>query len=360
MGNHNTTIWDKQPHTRAKHEILRRYLDAWLPIMSRYNERLLILDGFAGPGEYTDGSDGSPLIAVNALIQHPHTSNRCEYVFLFNDDDPKRRDNLNRLLSSKDYPSHIKIHIESRPFADAVATLLDSLAGKALAPMFAFVDPFGFKDVPMETLRRLFASDKGELLIYLDLNSLIRFGTSGIVDERLDDLFGSDDYKNAPATGVGRWNYFLDLYERQLKSVCSFTYTRSFVMFGHNNKPVCALVYATRHRKGMEVMKDAMWKVDPTGSFSFSDFAGGTQTFLQDEPDLTELASAISSRFSNQTVDVETVEVFVYTETPNRKSHTRGALKVLEEVGKIVSVSKTDGKPRRRNTYPEGSLITFV
>ena len=72
MGNHNTTIWDKQPHTRAKHEILRRYLDAWLPIMSRYNERLLILDGFAGPGEYTDGSDGSPLIAVNALIQHPH------------------------------------------------------------------------------------------------------------------------------------------------------------------------------------------------------------------------------------------------------------------------------------------------
>ena len=92
-------------------------------------------------------------------------------------------------------------------------------------------------------------------------------------------------------------------------------------------------------------MKDAMWKVDPTGSFSFSDFAGGTQTFLQDEPDLTELASAISSRFSNQTVDVETVEVFVYTETPNRKSHTRGALKVLEEVGKIVSVSKTDGKP---------------
>ena len=114
--------------------------------------------------------------------------------------------------------------------------------------MFAFVD-LRFQRRSYGDLRRLFASDKGELLIYLDLNSLIRFGTSGIVDERLDDLFGSDDYKNAPATGVGRWNYFLDLYERQLKSVCSFTYTRSFVMFGHNNKPVCALVYATTSQR---------------------------------------------------------------------------------------------------------------
>lgn len=29
-----TTTWNLDPHTRAKHEILRRYLEAWTPILS--------------------------------------------------------------------------------------------------------------------------------------------------------------------------------------------------------------------------------------------------------------------------------------------------------------------------------------
>jgi hypothetical protein len=44
--------WPLDPHTLAKHEILRRYLYAWFPIMSCYNGRLVFLDGFAGPGAY--------------------------------------------------------------------------------------------------------------------------------------------------------------------------------------------------------------------------------------------------------------------------------------------------------------------
>jgi len=27
-------VWPLEPHTRAKHEILRRYLQAWTPILS--------------------------------------------------------------------------------------------------------------------------------------------------------------------------------------------------------------------------------------------------------------------------------------------------------------------------------------
>lgn len=46
------TVWEMEPHTQAKHEILRGYLSAWLPIMSKYNERLVYVDGFAGPGVY--------------------------------------------------------------------------------------------------------------------------------------------------------------------------------------------------------------------------------------------------------------------------------------------------------------------
>lgn len=32
------TIWEIEPHTQAKHEILRRYLSAWFPILGKYNK----------------------------------------------------------------------------------------------------------------------------------------------------------------------------------------------------------------------------------------------------------------------------------------------------------------------------------
>ena len=59
-------LWARDPHTAAKHTLLRRYLNAWFPIMARqFRETgITFLDGFAGPGEYTNASESSPTIAI--------------------------------------------------------------------------------------------------------------------------------------------------------------------------------------------------------------------------------------------------------------------------------------------------------
>ena len=36
-------VWRMDPHTQAKHTILRRYWEAWLPIMTKYNQRVRII-----------------------------------------------------------------------------------------------------------------------------------------------------------------------------------------------------------------------------------------------------------------------------------------------------------------------------
>ena len=64
------TVWDIEPHTARKHAILRRYFEAWFPIMARWNQRVLYIDGFSGPGEYSNGEDGSPLIVLKAARDH--------------------------------------------------------------------------------------------------------------------------------------------------------------------------------------------------------------------------------------------------------------------------------------------------
>ena len=54
-----TTTWSLEPHTKGKHLVLQHYMGAWLPILTSWNGRVLFIDAFAGPGEYTGGEAGS-------------------------------------------------------------------------------------------------------------------------------------------------------------------------------------------------------------------------------------------------------------------------------------------------------------
>ena len=54
------TIWKLEPHTRAKHEILKRYLQAWIILSQGRFPEILYIDGFAGPGEYEGGKPDLP------------------------------------------------------------------------------------------------------------------------------------------------------------------------------------------------------------------------------------------------------------------------------------------------------------
>jgi three-Cys-motif partner protein len=61
-------IWEAPRHTLAKIEILRSYLRVWFSILGSTfaGRELWYVDGFAGPGEYTNSPDGSPIAAVRA------------------------------------------------------------------------------------------------------------------------------------------------------------------------------------------------------------------------------------------------------------------------------------------------------
>jgi len=76
-------VWPIEPHTQAKHELLRHYLGAWFPIMASRERRLVFIDGFAGPGIYEGGEPGSPVIALRALLQHGAFSRFGHRQFVF-------------------------------------------------------------------------------------------------------------------------------------------------------------------------------------------------------------------------------------------------------------------------------------
>ena len=67
MGQPAETLWRSQPRTLLKHQVYRRYLHCWMGKVCQTFPNAAIVDGFAGPGTYADGPDGSPLVIAKTL-----------------------------------------------------------------------------------------------------------------------------------------------------------------------------------------------------------------------------------------------------------------------------------------------------
>src|SRR4051794_4789522 len=118
------------PHTAAKHQLLRRYLGAWFPILGSKYSRLNYIDGFAGPGEYSSGESGSPLLALETAHYHVNKgtlSNSVEVNFIFVEADPSHADHLEMQIGKRQYPSQFKIEIARGEFSGVMGEILDRM-----------------------------------------------------------------------------------------------------------------------------------------------------------------------------------------------------------------------------------------
>lgn len=320
MADKYPTIWPLKPHTGAKHAILRRYLQAWLPKLTAYHGRVAFVDGFAGPGRYAGGEPGSPLVALETVMQHSHTDLRNkEIVFLFVEEDEGRHRHLAEEISKLHPPDNLKIQAVHSTFVETMGAVLESLGPGTMAPAFIMIDPFGVKGLPLATVKQLAAYPKTELLISFMYESVNRFLTIPEFTAHLDEMFAVPDWRKAQGmVGSARHRFLVDLYSSRLEAI-GMQYTRTFEMRDEDNRVEYDLVFATHSLDGLKAMKDAMWKMDPTGSYAFSDATDRDQlTLFESKPDFGQLRQLITDRFAGRTVSVDEVERFVIVETAFR------------------------------------------
>lgn len=362
-------VWRLEPHTQAKHELLRKYLAAWFPILTSqgYNRRVLYIDGFCGPGIYLGGEPGSPIIALKTLLEHSFFSrlSRIEFVFYFVDNDPRRCSSLEaeveRLWKAVGgQPDNIKLKIINAEFVDVANSVLGYLreGGRSLAPTFAFIDPFGFKGVPLQLIGELLSFPRCEVFFNFMYDSLNRWidHPDEKITAHLQDLFGTPNFREAAKlTGEDRKLYLHDLYGKQL-SASGFDYVQKFEMIDERNRTVYSLYYGTKHLAGLKVMKQAMWKVDPIAGLRFSDRLAGQQVlFGREFDDRRPLSTALQVQFAGlEEVSVEQVEEYVLTGTPYSASHYKPVLKALQLIGDLEPVNQ-----KRPGQFPPGTTMSF-
>jgi hypothetical protein len=138
-----------------------------------------------------------------------------------------------------------------------------------------------------------------------------------------------------------------------LKNLGNVKYVKTFEMTD-GGRHIYDLVFTTNGLKGLEVMKDAMWSVDPRGLYMFSDTTAG-QTYLTNlSSHVPEIADLIYGKFKHKTVPRKEIHDFVIGET-DYVFRTK-PLELLEKQNKIVNVTN---RKKKGYNYPKTCKITF-
>lgn len=364
-----TKLWQAQPHTLAKIQIVQRYLYLWYLILGRTPgiDRLVYIDGFAGPGQYTNSDSSSPmaaLTAANAVFEQPGSGLKDkECVFLFVE---KRKDfaaNLRKVISSTTWPEQFKREVQEGTFEEKVGAILKRIkeGHRRLAPTFAFVDPFGATGLPFEIISEILSYPSCEVLLNLDSDGIGRILTAQAFEKNqahLDAIFGNRSWQSRldpgqPLSSLS--TQVLALYKERLRSIPKVRYAFAFAMNSQKGLLNYHLVFASQHPLGLEKMKEAMKAVDQSGSYSFSDDTVGQMKlpFAYNAPEIW--ANRMWSQLSGHSRGYDEFRDYALNETPF--ANPESMLEHLKKSGKVEVQWK--GEPSRRG-FPEDRIESIL
>ena len=337
----NPEYWEDYNNLqRVKHELLKRYLGGWFPILASWSGQVTYIDCHAGRGKHETGHAGSPLIALETLLSHAARAKilkNCEVRFSFIEANPENKKILENNLASYERLPNVVIKVECEDFQKVLQDLVDQLhaQGDELGPAFVFVDPYGFR-LPGKLLAQLKAFKRCELFItfmWRWIDMAIHHPTQ---KENMDALFGTPDWHNLLAIedASERCEAAIRLLGKQIGG----EYLTRVKMLGEREEIKYVLIHTTGHPKGRDLMLDAIWKICPTGGFKARiNDNPGQEYLIKPEPDLEPLKLWLWNRYRNKTTAVRQI----YTDLRAPSTGTLFLQKHLHQV--LIELHKNGG-----------------
>ncbi len=270
-----------EEHSRAKLEVLRRYLHDYLDtlgaIPARDEFKLDLVDGFAGGGTFRDGRgivSGTPLImleeceaAQERLNQDRTKPLRCDFRMHFVDINPDHTTHLRRVLAERGHTADgkkITIHT-SRFEAVADRIIAEILERQPRAGRAIFLlDQTGFSQVEFALVKRIltklpraeviltFASDV--LMNYLGERPQIINAVAPIAltESQIHDLIELKE-------GDGGRALVQRVMRDHIRSTTGATYDTPFFIRPRQSRRALWFLHLSRHPKARDVMIQCHW-----------------------------------------------------------------------------------------------------
>ena len=364
--------WFLQAHSAAKHEILRRYLGAWLAILGhgkggRQWNQLILADGFAGRGEYMEGEPGSPRIMFDRAVQVVEDGHAKQVWIRCSE---ANSNNFGHLTKVCEGLQHDKVRIEAKEqefaeLGDALATWAEGQASPP--PIFVFVDPYGVKGVTLDLLERLLKINRLEVLLTFMVRDPARFLMEGNYQEPMTALFGGDawqeceDATNRPECLMLRFREIVNEkgIAKHALPFCVYEDERRTVLY--------YLVHLTNSDLGMREMKEAMVKKSGDMTFWPVTVRDPNQLELEvaEEKPYPTLQNYLAEKYAGRTLTFEELLNLDYPLDHGWiESHYRWAVRGMADEDppratiKRVKPLTDKGKPSKALTLPDS--VTFA
>lgn len=263
---------NKKPWSPYKDMILAYYLTPYLSKVCSLGKPVVVVDCFAGPGCFEDGSDGSPLIIAKAVRQIAEKGKAVSALFI-----EEKRKYFQRLEESvKDYQDFCRsVH---GSFEDSAKEIADMGHNNTV---FVYIDPYGIKALRFDTLAGIYANiAKGssvEVLLNFNASSLIRNGLAALKYSQQDDKEEELDRTMTPAdidmiAGGDYWrgivtrdnpfpdkeaqcvSEYMQLMKQYFDEVCSYGIKEKY----EHAIPKYRLLFGSRHEDAFILMNDAI------------------------------------------------------------------------------------------------------
>lgn len=242
--------------TYLKHFFLERYLERVAYIIGYYAPEFAYVDGFSGPwrAEGEDYSDTSFMIALEKLrkvkegLAQAGKAPRIRCLFI-----EKSRQRYQQLRQATERINDLEVHTIHGELENSTDAILQWV-GKAFA--LFFVDPTGWTGIGLQRLAPILRHPNCEVIINFMFDFINRFLDVQDVDATMTELFGGAGWNRAIASGEGREERMLELYQERVQRIGQFRYaTRTRILKPTKDRSYFYLVYATRHPKGIEVFR---------------------------------------------------------------------------------------------------------
>jgi len=347
--------WEYQDQTEMKHKVFSYYLPLWLQILGTFSNKLNYIDGFGGIGAYHSSLDkngtylsnqfGSPIRTLET-INSLQAENRIGNVnVMIIDQDNDNLNNIKKIINYKGINTYGELLLVNGSFDKEINEFLDTC--KNIAPTFFLIDPFGFKDIKMSTIKRIMSNNKTEILLNFMYSSIHRWTEHP--DEKIlkhfDEYFGTTEWRDLCGQNEKEIQ-MINLFRQQCKHFCLNKLIIK-MKYPDQDKTIYYLFHLSNHWLGCSRMKDSFGRFN-NGKTEYTGNNGTQMGLFSPSPESIDkdlLIRIFTEIFSNSTYTYEQVLSKIIDETDFTEKEIKIILNELEN--SMIKIVPHNGRKRR-------------
>lgn len=275
----------KRPWSKIKDEVLEKYMKPYLAKVNTRGQRILLIDGYAGPGIFDDGSRGSPII----MCEKAEERARGNYQAIFVNKERKHHNKLSSEILRRGWSQSAEALLGyTQEILPRVARTLKDQT------VFLYLDPFGPTGCNFDLLSPFLNRNpkfSTEILFTMNMPGIPRLAALHANEEGREDVqiqairenrqkltkvFGGEYWKEILLQNSDGEKWELQLIEAyQAKLAAFLPFTRFCPVREGTGKHIkYFIVFASRHEDALVLMNDIMTKAYFAGMHT-ADFSGG-------------------------------------------------------------------------------------